>query len=68
MADPRQNRTFTNGTPLASAAALTDLWILLSSLHSGSDRGNAAQRKVRSDESNAAKKDAGDGADESAVL
>ena len=68
MADPVRGPSFTSGSPLASAAALADLWSLLHHLHSSSDRGNAAVRKVRSDDSNATKEDAGYTANESALL
>jgi hypothetical protein len=54
MADARRGSGFTNGPPVASAAALADLWLLLRSLHSGSNRANGALRKVRSDDPNAA--------------
>src|SRR3954454_1607866 len=66
MADPVRGSTVTSGSPLASAAALADLWSLIGSLQRRSDRGNASLRKVRSDDSNATtNEDAWDIADES---
>lgn len=52
MIDPQRAADFTRGTCMASASALTELWLLLQDLHSASDRATAALREVRSSEPN----------------
>jgi hypothetical protein len=50
MIDPQRAIDFTRGISMASASALTELWLLLQDLHSASDRATAALREVRSSE------------------
>jgi hypothetical protein len=52
MIDPRRAVDFTRGTTMASASALTELWLLLHDLRSASDRARAVLREVRSSEPN----------------
>ena len=54
MIDPRRAVDFTLGTSMASASALTELWLLLQDLHLSSNRATAALREVRSSEPNSA--------------
>jgi hypothetical protein len=68
IADPTKCPNFTIGPPLTSAAALAQLRTLLDSLHSNSQRGNASLKEMRREVTNETKEDAGEDADESAVL
>jgi hypothetical protein len=67
VADVKSNG-FSVGAPMASATALTELRTLFDELHSGSQRGKASLKEVRSDAANDTKEGAVDDADEPAVL
>ena len=67
IADPTRTPNFTVGPPLASAAALAELRKLLDTLHSNSQRGNASLKEMRREDTNDAKENARDDADEPAV-
>jgi hypothetical protein len=52
------------GAPLVSVAALSELQVLLDSLHSDSQRGNASMKAMRKEGTDDTKEDAGNKADE----
>jgi hypothetical protein len=68
IADPTRSSNFTVGPALTSAAALAELWTLLDSLHSNSQRGTASVIEMRREGTDVTKEDVGDNADEPAVL
>jgi hypothetical protein len=68
IADPMKSPNFTIGSVLTSAAALAELRILLDSLHSNSQRGNASLKEMPREATNATKKNTRDDTDEPAVL
>jgi hypothetical protein len=71
MSDASSCSGCTVGAPLVSVAALAELHVLLSGLHSDSQRGNASMKEMRRESTNDTKEDAGtkaDEPDESAVL
>jgi hypothetical protein len=68
IADPTKSPNFTVGPALTSAAALAELWTLLDSLHSNSQRDNASLEEMRREDTNDGKENNGNNADESVVL
>ncbi len=68
VADPARGALSTKGSPLVSAVALTRLRALLDSLHSFSQRGTASLNEARKECTNETSEDAGNDADEPAVL
>jgi hypothetical protein len=64
MSDASSCSICTVGAPLVSVAALAELRILLGSLHSDSQRGNASMQEMRREGTNDIKEDAGTKADE----
>jgi hypothetical protein len=68
IADPTKGPSFTVGPALTSAAALAELWKLLDSLHSNSQRGTASVKEMRREGTDDTKENVGDNADEPAVL
>jgi hypothetical protein len=67
ITDPTKSHNVIVGSPLTSAAALAELRILLNSLHSNSQRGNASLKEMRRENMKDTKENAGDDADEPAV-
>jgi hypothetical protein len=68
IADPTEIPDFTLGPVLTSAAALTELWTLLDSLHSNSQRGIASLKEMRREDTNDTKENDGDNTDEPTIL
>jgi hypothetical protein len=67
MADVTKVQSVAEGAPLASATALIELHALLGSLHPVANRGIAAQKEGRPNDSKAARNRHGVGANESAT-
>src|ERR1035441_4376262 len=67
MSDASSCSGCTVGAPLVSVAALAELHVLLSGLHSDSQRGNASMKEMRRESTNDTKEDAGNKADEPAA-
>ncbi len=68
IADAAKASDITVGPPLASAAALAELWALLERLHSGLKRDKASLEPVLQERTNDTQGNAIDDADEPAVL
>ncbi|MBC7925417.1 MAG: hypothetical protein H7039_07145 [Bryobacteraceae bacterium] len=67
MTDPARVPSFTRGAPMTSLAALAELQSLLDSLRPAVNRDMATRKEGRTDDSNAGRKESGDGTAESAT-